>query len=246
VPDKRKHRGSHPDDARLFGPEAVPLLRHASEDLAWLLSKGYAPPSSLKLVGDRYDLVARQRTAVARATCAPEEAEHRRRREVSPEAAAGSELWLDGYNVLTTIEAALSGGVILGCRDGTYRDMASMHGSYRKVSETLPALELIGRTLAEWGAGPCRWLLDSPVSNSGRLKTIIRDLAEQRGWAWEVELVPDPDAVLCRTERIAATADSLILDRCRRWVNLAREVIDRRVPQPWVVRLARPEPARCL
>ena len=27
---------------------------------------------------------------------------------------AGRELWIDGYNVLTTLEAALAGGVILG------------------------------------------------------------------------------------------------------------------------------------
>jgi len=38
--------------------------------------------------------------------------------------------------------------VILAARDGAYRDMASMHGSYRKVAETLPALELLGRTIA--------------------------------------------------------------------------------------------------
>ena len=38
--------------------------------------------------------------------------------------------------MLTTIEAALAGGVILAARDGAYRDMASMHGSYRKVAET--------------------------------------------------------------------------------------------------------------
>ena len=94
MPDKRKHRGPHPDDARLFGPEAVPLLRYASEDLAWLLSKGYASPSSLKLVGDRYDLVARQRTAVARATCTGDEAARRGEHRVSPEGLGGGELWL--------------------------------------------------------------------------------------------------------------------------------------------------------
>ena len=53
------------------------------------------------------------------------------------------QLWIDGYNVLTTIEAALAGAVIIAGRDGCYRDMASMHGSYRKVEETSPAIELI-------------------------------------------------------------------------------------------------------
>ena len=53
---------------------------------------------------------------------------------------ANRELWIDGYNALTTIESALSGSVILRARDGCYRDMASMHGTYRKVQETVPAI----------------------------------------------------------------------------------------------------------
>ena len=108
----------------------------------------------------------------------------------------GAALWLDGYNVLTTIEAALAGGVVLAARDGAYRDMASMHGTYRHVAETLPALELLGRTMADDGPSECRWLLDRPVSNSGRLKRIIEDLAALRGWPWRVELVANPDVLL--------------------------------------------------
>ncbi len=58
MPDRRKHRGPHPEDRRLFAPEALPRLRAAAGDLSWLLSRGYAPESSLKLVGDRYALAA--------------------------------------------------------------------------------------------------------------------------------------------------------------------------------------------
>ena len=52
-------------------------------------------------------------------------------------------------NQLITIEAALSGGLIFRGRDGCFRDLASIHGTYRKVEETLPALNLIGSFLAE-------------------------------------------------------------------------------------------------
>ena len=80
--------------------------------------------------------MARQRTAVGRCCCSDAEAARRRSCQVGGERLCGAALWLDGYNVLTTIEAALAGGVILAARDGAYRDMASMHGSYRKVAET--------------------------------------------------------------------------------------------------------------
>jgi hypothetical protein len=158
-------------------------------------------------------------------------------RQVPAEKLPGNPLWLDGYNVLTTVEAALAGGVVLAARDGTYRDMASMHGSYRKVAETRPALERIGRTCAELGVSESRWYLDRPVSNSGRLKTIMVEVADQSGWSWNVELVNDPDPLLAETGHIVATADSVILDHCNRWFNLAREVITRYVPAAELVDL---------
>ena len=146
----------------------------AAVDLAWLFGRDYAEASSLKIVGDRYDLVARQRTALMRAVCTMEQGRRRAAREVPMSLLRGQTILVDGYNVLTTIEAALAGGAILACYDGTYRDMASMHGSYRKVAETLPALALVGGLLADHGIGS-HWYLDSPVSNSGRLGTLMRN-----------------------------------------------------------------------
>jgi len=237
LPDTRTHRGPHPDDARLFAAEARPTLRRAADELAWLLSRGYVNPSALKLVGDRHRLTARQRTAVERSTCSDADRARREAHRVDAREVQGRPLRLDGYNVLTTIEAALGGGVILAGRDGAYRDMASMHGSYRKVAETRPALELLGRVLAVLAPSDVLWYLDRPVSNSGRLKKIIEGLAAERAWPWSVELVPDPDALLAETPEIVATADSVILDRCRAWCNLARETITRHVPEAEVVEL---------
>ncbi len=213
----------------------MPALAAAAAELAWLLTRGYPRESSLKLVGDRHSLEQRQRLAVSRSTCSAADIARRQKRMVSPRSLAGCRIELDGYNVLTTIEAALSGGVLLLAHDGALRDMASMHGSYRKVDETQPALELIGQTLAECGANETLWLLDRPVSNSGRLKTIIESLAGEHGWTWQVDLVHDPDAELIQSDAIIATADSGIIDLCGTWFNLARETVERRVAGPWVV-----------
>ena len=77
MPDRRKHRGPHPEDDRLFGRPTWPVLRRAAGDLGWLLSRGYPANSALKLVGDRYGLVARQRMAVGRCVCSDEEVARR-------------------------------------------------------------------------------------------------------------------------------------------------------------------------
>jgi hypothetical protein len=254
MPDRRLHRGPHPDDARLFGPGALGQLQAAAAEFCWLLDRGYPHDSTLKLVGDRYDLVARQRSAVSRCCCSRLQAARRQSREVGGGQVRGAALWLDGYNVLTTIEAALAGGVILSGRDGAYRDMASMHGTYRKVAETLPALGVLGRILEEERPAECRWLLDAPVSNSGRLRGIIEEMAAIGGWPWTVELLRDPDAVLVQASAdvaasaagrpqgppgvIVATADSAILDRCGPWFNLARQTIRRHIRGARLVELA--------
>jgi hypothetical protein len=214
-----------------------PRLREATGDLSWLLSRGYADPSGLKLVGDRYALTARQRVAVMRCACSDEALRRRREHQVSADAVAGQMLAIDGYNVLTTVEAALAGGVVIVGRDGAWRDMASMHGTYRKVEETVPALELTGEVLAGLGVVRVVWYLDSPVSNSGRLKGVITQVAHEHGWEWTVQVVQDPDAELIAAGEIVATADSVILDGCGRWFGLADEVVARRVPQAHVLRL---------
>jgi hypothetical protein len=238
MPDKRRHRGPHPEDEQLFAVELACELREATRDLSWLLTKGYAGASSLKLVGDRYRLNARQRLAVSRCACADQSAARRQRHRVSAQELDQRELWIDGYNVLTSVEAALSGGVILHARDGSYRDMASMHGSYRKVEETIPAIHLLGELLAEWNVSGCRWVLDEPVSNSGRLKSLLQELGNQRGWNWTAELAHDPDALLIRSDQIVASADSQVLDRAERWFNLVRSAVEARIGDAWIIDLS--------
>jgi hypothetical protein len=238
VPDKRPHRGPDPFDRPPFAPEAWPPLREAVNDLSWLLGRGYASPSALKIMGDRYALAQRQRVAVARCDCSDEARQRRSGSRVELGQLAAQVLWIDGYNLLTSIEAALAGGVILGARDGCFRDMASVHGTWRKVAETAPAIEIAGRFLAELFVSRAVWYLDSPVSNSGRLKTMLRKTAADYGWSWDVELVPDPDTILSQTDQLVATADSGILDKCCGWVNLARAVIETLGPTVNIVDLS--------
>lgn len=252
MPDRRKHRGANPDDQQAFGLAQWDSLRQATADLCWLADHGYAAVSSQKLVGDRYTLSVRQRTAVARCACSQAQAQARRARQVAASELGARPLWIDGYNVLTTVEAALGGGVVVLARDGVCRDMASMHGSFRKVEETEPALRAIGGYLARYGVAACVWLFDRPVSNSGRLKTLVERLAVAEGWPWRVELAADPDRILCGrlirceagpalalpADAVIATADSAVLDDCGPWLNLAREVIEQTPIDAWLVDLA--------
>lgn len=224
--DSRKHRGADPRDADAFDPASLPALRSAVADLSWLLSHGYASASSLKLVGDRFNLTERQRMAVRRSACSDDDRQRRQANRAGVSDLAGRELWLDGFNVLTTIESHLGGGLVIHCRDGCFRDLAGLHGTYRRVAETWPALEAIAGRLEALRLVRACWLFDRPVSNSGRIAALVRQLARGRGHDWTVEAVDDPDRILKHSAAVVATADSAILDAGPRWFNLARDVVE--------------------
>lgn len=176
-PDTRRHRGAHPADAELFAADQLPKLRQAVVDLCWLLSRGYNLASSLKLVGDRYGLRERQRLAVSRCACSDQDRQRRKEHCVSVEQIRDQPVIVDGFNLIITVEAALSGGPLLvGC-DDCIRDLSSVHGSYRSVEETDRAIMMIGDALHQLAPSRVLWFLDRPVSNSGRLAAKLTDLA---------------------------------------------------------------------
>lgn len=232
---RQHNRGPHPADSQIFSIQLVPSLQQATGHLSWLLSRGYAAPSSLKLVGDRFDLVLRQRMAVMRSACSDAALQERRTRAVSPNEITGASLEIDALNLLITLEAALAAGVILSARDGTYRDMASIHGSYRKVAQTRQAIELVGKYLRQRGVANVLWRVDRPVSNSGRLRATLLDFAAEHQFPWRVCLDDDPDPVLGSEYELVVSADSIVLDRSRRWANLARWIIDSALTGVWIV-----------
>lgn len=239
MPDKRTHRGPHPADAKLFADGKISDLKLALADFSLLLTKGYAEKSALKLVGDKFSHTERQRLAIMRSACSDQQLASRKQREVELADLCGRPIAIDGYNILITIEAAMSGACIFKGRDGCFRDLASIHGTYRKVTETIPAVRLIGEFLKARSADDCLWLLDSPVSNSGRLKTLLGELAQQNNWNWKIKLTISPDAELIKNKDIAASSDSVILDGCKSWVNLARAIIEEKLPDSNIVDLSK-------
>ena len=140
-PDTRHHRGAHPADPELFGLDQLSKLRLAVSELSWLLSRGYNLTSSLKLVGDRHGLRERQRLAVRRSSCSDQDRQRRKDHCISVEQIGNESVIVDGFNLMITVEAALSRGPLLIGVDGCIRDLSSVHGSYRSVEETDRAID---------------------------------------------------------------------------------------------------------
>lgn len=236
-PDTRRHRGAHPADAELFGTDQLAKLRLAVDELCWLLSRDYKMTSSLKLVGDRHGLRERQRLAVSRSACSDQDQQRRKSHCIVVEELRNQSVIVDGFNLIITIEAALSKGPLFVGIDDCIRDLSSVHGSYRSVEETDRALSMIGEALQRFEPASVLWLLDRPVSNSGRLAARITELAVRNNWPWEVQVVFNPDAAIAASPAVAVTSDSGVLDRVERWTDLKSYLLAREIPDAWMIDL---------
>lgn len=235
-----RHRGANPQDTKCFAEEQLGRLKTAVVELSWLLSRGYAMGASCDLVGDHHQLTSRQRLAIARVVCAEEQTIKRQAKRLPLTALKEKTLVIDGFNLLITIETALGGGVIFSCADGCCRDLSSVYGSYKIVAETREAIELIGKTLEQVSPQKVLWLFDRPVSNSGRVAGLVREIAAEYNWSFEAELTDRTDSLLSRSSHVVVSCDSAILERAGSWCNLACETIREQIPDAWFVELIAP------
>ncbi len=223
---ENRNRGMHPGDDKLFAPKWEPIFKSALDDLNYLLERGYGESSATQLVGNRYRLNARQQKALSRMSASDASILNRKAKEKTVDDLEGAVVLLDGFNILILLEGALSGAFVFDCCDGCYRDISGIHGSYKRVAQTQEVLNIIGRKLQAAGIREARWYFDQPVSNSGRLKTLLREFAEANEYPWTTQLVHNPDKVLAASDEIIISSDAWILDHCQQWFNMNKWILE--------------------
>lgn len=232
-----RNRGIHPNDDKLFSKKWQPIFKEAVSDLSWLLSKGYGEKSATQLVGNRYRLNVRQQKALTRMAASEQKVANRTTKVVAPKDLSNESVEIDGFNLLIWLESALSGAYVFHGLDGTFRDIGGVHGSYKSVEKTETAIALVGKILTDLGVKTVHWYLDQPVSNSGRLKIKLFEIATARNYPWEVSLVYNPDKVLAESTNIIISSDSWVLDECERWFNMCAYLMEKEflLPKPPVI-----------
>lgn len=132
-----RNRGKDTGDDQLFGSEKMVLkLKNATKDMNYLLSRGFAEKASAELVGNRYKLRSRQIQMLKGASASDFQMEDRKNKLISLENLTNKSVYLDGFNVLILLESLLSGAYIFKGWDGCFRDLSSVHGSYKSVIQT--------------------------------------------------------------------------------------------------------------
>ena len=234
---KEIRRGYVDSDREQYASDKLPLLRKAQQEILYLIEKGYPMKSASTFVGNHYMLSERQRLAITRAT-AQRDIVEMRLSKLAEEGVRGQEVFIDGLNLIITLEVALSGSTLIRSMDRTIRDLAGLRGTYRLIDKTDLAIKLIGDKLADIGVNKATFYLDAPVSNTGRLKTRIYELLESYPFDVSVQLEENVDYILKKLGFVI-TSDAIILNNCRSYLNLAADIIRERLPEVAYIDLSR-------
>ncbi len=216
-----RNRGKNTGDDTLFASEKqINKLRSAVQDMKYLLTREYPEKATSELVGNRYRLKTRQIQALRGASASERQLHNRKRKELEVSDLAGKTVYLDGFNVLILLESLLSEAYIFEGADGSFRDLSGVHGTYKRVNQTLRAVEAVAAFYHKNHIQKLVWIFDQPVSNSGRIKQIIIEFAIEHHLNWEAELQYNPDKFLAESSEIIISSDAWILDHCKEWFNL--------------------------
>ena len=197
---KITRRGYVPTDEKEFKNQNLYKLYKASDDLLYLLNRGYKIKGASTFVGNHYLLSERQRLALVRGISKYDDVIKRKAKEIT-NLSNIEVVHIDGFNTIITLEVALSNSLII---------------------------KLIGEFLLEHKIKKAIFYLDRPVSNSGRLKMKILEMFEGLELQIEVENIDNVDSVLKSKENVVSS-DAIILDNCISWVNLNRNIIEEKL-----------------
>ncbi|MDY6228661.1 MAG: DUF434 domain-containing protein [Clostridium sp.] len=227
---KATRRGYVPTDEKEFKGDNLNKLYKASEDLVYLLNRGYKIKGASTFIGNHYLLSERQRLALIRGISKNDDIKTRKYKEVN-DFSGSKVIHIDGFNTIITLEVVLSNSLIIKAMDETIRDLAGLRGTYSVIDKTEIAIKLIGDFLLDHEIEKTVFYLDKPVSNSGRLKMKILEIFKDTELQIEVENIDNVDSVLKSKENVV-TSDAIILDNCISWINLNKYIIEKNIPNP--------------
>ncbi len=203
------------------------LLREVAQDFRYLLNRGYHSEPALRFLGNRWALTALEREILKRAIFPSAEASQRKRKLVDAKEIRGKTLYIDGHNVLITVESGLQGHPVFLADDGLVRDARRLSRRFRASKTTFQALTALLQELKGIGPKEVIFFLDRPLSRSGELAALIRKTLAREGLSGRVELLGAADQRLKMGVPLLASADAPLVDRAKEVFDLAGETLQK-------------------
>ena len=214
-------------------------LRMAAGDFRYLLNRGYPRKTVLELIGNRYGLTFDERHLLHRGIFSYSDSRSRRKKQITPRGVRNKNLAIDGHNVLITIEAGLSGRPLIFGDDGFIRDISGLSGSFKKTETTEEAIHLIINTLINIKPRKTLFLLDAPISMSGKLAQEVRGQLKREKLLGDATAVKVPERILIGFPGVVATSDTAIIDQSKKVLDLAGYILKKKTKLASLVQLWR-------
>ena len=199
------------------------------------MNRGYPKESAIRFVSDHHRLLEEQRFVLTRVVVASDTAKAREDKIQPLEALHGSALFIDGYNVLISVESLLGGKPVYLCDDGILRDIQGIFRNYRLSDLTAPALDAIFDLLSSACPTVTEVLLDQQISMSGRLAVLTRRAMAEHDVLGMVRTARDVDRQLKEMKGVIATGDGNIIDAAVSVVDIPGAVARMRGFEPRIL-----------
>jgi hypothetical protein len=206
-------------------------IQDAAYDLRFLLDRGYKKKSALTFVANKYLLDKKQRNFLVRSVFSKSRSEDRKRKIVNIHEIANKPLFVDGYNVIITVESICThdDGSIVLCDDGVLRDVNAVFGRYKFSEITEKVLNEIVSTLERYKPSSVNFFFDRQVSFSAKLAELTKKLMEVHGLEGKVKLSKIVDYELAKAAKdvsgIVASSDSVIIDKVQKIVDIPSHIL---------------------
>jgi hypothetical protein len=181
----------------------------------------------VRFVSYHYRLAEDQRFVLIRVVVSSNTAAERKEKMIPLEMLRGRVLFVDGYNVLISVESILAGKPIYLCDDGLIRDTQGIFRNYKTSDLTKAALDAVFKLLAKTRPDSVEVLLDQQISMSGELAAMIRQLMADHGVPGTARTVQDVDRQLKECDGIVATSDGNVIDAASQVVDVPAEIAKR-------------------
>ncbi|MDP1552514.1 MAG: DUF434 domain-containing protein [Methanobacteriaceae archaeon] len=205
-------------------------MKNAVNDLKYLLNQNYRKKIALNFVANHYLLSKEDRHYLARSIFSDALSKMRKSKIINLKNIQNHYLFLDGYNVLITVEAIINHDKVILSDDGFLRDFLGIFGNYKLNSNTKNALSLIFKCISQYPPQYIKFYLDKQVSFSGKLSHKINKMFKNHGLNGTIVLSKEVDSNLVHECNevgcIGATSDGIMIDKLERVVDIPSYILD--------------------
>ena len=216
----------------MIDEKLIPALR----DYRYLLDRDYPQKSTIKLVGDKYQLTGEERSILYRGISSGRSAEIRNAK-LSP-VLQGENIYIDTYNILFTLANYLNGRPVFIADDGFLRDAGELRGRISKKKLLKQTVVLMEDFMANNRGHRYFLYLDQPVSNSGKLAASINSFLSGKHIEGLARTCDSPDFNIIREAQerdLVCTSDSVIIEKSKAPVyDLSRQLLTTRYQHEFV------------